>query len=104
MIYLANAFSLNMLAKQQRLYARPLTIHETRDYLASGFLSAVGHQDTANVLEGMLELPIPANRINVTLQEGDKVVVAQYVGPRLSEGATKLPEGARIEFWLVEVS
>ena len=29
------------------------------------------------------------------------MLVAQYSGPRLPEGATALPAGARIEFWLV---
>jgi hypothetical protein len=29
--------------------------------------------------------------------------VAQYVGPRLPEGTTRLPDGARIDYYLVAV-
>lgn len=49
--------------------------------------SAIGHQDTANVLG------VPMNRINVSLVKGDVAYVAQLQGGRLPEGATTLPEG-----------
>ena len=104
MLYLVNAFSINMLPrKQQHMTFVPITEDEARVLLGQGFVSAIGHAETADVLEDMLGLPVPANRINVTLQEGDEVIVAQYIGPRLPEGATTLPEGARIEFWLVQL-
>jgi hypothetical protein len=32
---------------------------------------------------------------------GEGVLVAQYRGPRLPEGATELPEGATIEWYVV---
>ena len=32
----------------------------------------------------------------------DALIVAQYRGPRLPEGATELPPGAKLEFWLVK--
>lgn len=47
---------------------------------------------------------LPANRASVKLEPGEKMIVAQYSGPRLPEGTTALPEGAKIEFILVEVS
>jgi len=34
----------------------------------------------------------------------DALLVAQCRGPRLPEGATELPPGAILEFWLVEVA
>jgi len=104
MVYLTNAFSINMLNRSSHVVSFiPATEDEVRALLGQGFISAIGHADTANVLEEMLGLPVPANRINVTLQKGDVAIVAQYIGPRLPEGATTLPEGARIEFWLVQL-
>lgn len=46
-------------------------------------------------------MEVPVNRASYTLVPGEKLLVAQYKGPRLPEGATKLPEGATIEFYLV---
>jgi hypothetical protein len=41
--------------------------------------------------------------VSVALASGDEAVVAQYVGPRLPEGATALPEGANFSWFLVRV-
>lgn len=65
--------------------------------------SAIGHADTARIISNMLGIELPSNRINVKLLHGEKMIVAQYSGPRLPEGATTLPEGAKIEFVLVEM-
>lgn len=63
--------------------------------------SAIGHADTARIVSGMLGVELPANRQSVKLARGEKMIVAQYTGPRLPEGATALPAGAEIEFVLV---
>jgi hypothetical protein len=65
--------------------------------------SAVGHADTAAVLSHTLGVPVPVSRVSVTLEAGKEAVVAQFVGPRLPEGATALPEGATIKWFLVRV-
>lgn len=54
--------------------------------------SAIGHQDTAAVLD------VPMNRINVSLKKGDVAYVAQLQGGRLPEGSTELPEGFSFKF------
>ena len=66
--------------------------------------SVIGHADTARLVSDILGVELPANRATVKLQKGEKMIVAQYSGPRLPEGATSLPEGAMIEFVLVEVN
>lgn len=43
------------------------------------------------------------NRETMKLDAGDVLVVAQYVGPRLPEGATELPPNARIEYFTVQI-
>jgi len=81
-------------------------------HLAPDVAVAIGHTDTAAVVGGLLGLPendiarmveAAKTRPTVKMTNGDKAVVAQYIGPRLPEGVTKLPEGARIEFFLVEL-
>ena len=101
-VVVGNAFSLNMLQDSEGTIAfRKLSQEEVKQLLQEGFVSAVGHEDTARVLSNMLGVDIPANRTNVVLDEDTTLVVAQYRGPRLPEGTTKLPEGATIEFYAV---
>ncbi len=102
--YILNAFSLGMLpAVACNLSVRPLTREEARE-LADGAESAVGHESTAAVFGAELDRHVICARSTVALKPGDVVIVGQYIGPRLPEGATSLPEGARIEWRWVEWS
>lgn len=104
--YLSNAFSLNMLERtNQRVHLVPVSAVEARAHLSypGGFTCAIGHADTAHVVGSDLALALDACRIDIQLQPGDILVVAQYHGPRLPEGATTLPEGATIAYWVVDV-
>jgi len=65
--------------------------------------SCIGHADTANVLSNLLQNEIPCNRVTVQLKQNEKCIVAQYIGPRLPEGSLRLPEGSKIEFFLVKM-
>ena len=105
--YILNAFSFNMiditaLGGTVNVAASELTLEEAQE-LAQGAESAVGHPDTANVFSFVLGLDVAANRVSVSLGMGDVVLVGQYRGPRLQEGATELPEGATIQWLRVEV-
>lgn len=95
MIYLSNAFSLNMVPRAllQAVRFQPIGSPDTwPDRWVIGAHSIVGHADTARLLG------VECNRQSVMLGPDDDLIVAQYVGPRLPEGATELPEGARIEW------
>ena len=90
-IYLLNAFSLQMVDV-------PCSVRfEEVDKLPEGLISAIGHQDTANVLG------VPMNRINVHLSKGDVAYIAQLQGGRLPEGSTTLPEGFSFKYIRVVV-
>lgn len=94
--YIANAFSLQMLQGDATI--KVLNISEDEFVTAkSDAISAVGHPDTAAVLG------VPCARINVSLQKGDVLYVAQLTGGRLPEGATTLPEGFAFKFLKVEL-
>lgn len=67
--------------------------------------SAIGHADTAAVISAMVGAEVPMARVNVpTLQDGDAHYLALYQGPRLPEGATELPEGATLSFFLLRAA
>ncbi len=96
MKYLSNALSLNMIPVEKFTLIRVSKVNPSD--IPTDAISAIGHVDTARVVAGILGREILPNRINVTLNEDDVLYVAQYKGPRLEEGATKLPEGATLEF------
>jgi len=113
MIYLSNAFSINMLGQlpQQGLTVkvRPISLEEAKAILQNGFESAVGHQTTADVLSSLLGLPVEARRVAITMREGDSLVVFQ-LGVRLQEGqilseeeVLSLYREGKASFYLVEV-
>ena len=97
-IFLSNAFSLQM---QGSFFAEtsPISVGDVpRDVC-----SIVGHADVAAVLSDLLGIDVPVNRVTVSLQPGDVLFVGQYCGPRLPEGATKLPQGAKISWYRVDL-
>lgn len=68
----------------------------------AGAVSAIGHQDTANIISLLLGEEVRMNRVSVpTLKDGDCNLMALYQGARLPEGATTLPEGATMAFYLM---
>lgn len=97
-----NAFSLAMIATPASIDVADVSLDRAKE-LAAGAESAVGHADTAAIFSGQLGCEVAFNRANVTLARGDRALVGQYAGPRLPEGATKLPEGASIRWLLVTV-
>ena len=104
MLYLTNAFSLNMLASVPASIQVDALDVESARALAQDATSVVGHQDTAAVFGAELGMPVLFNRVSVALNNGDELVVGQYVGPRLPEGASVLPEGATIKWLKVSIS
>jgi flavin reductase (DIM6/NTAB) family NADH-FMN oxidoreductase RutF len=104
---LTNAFSLNMLppsvlASGATLRVSELDLEQARQ-LAVNLPSFVGHEDTAQLFSTLLGREVACNRATVQLGRGQFVLVGQYSGPRLAEGATTLPAGARIRWLRVDV-
>ena len=128
MLTIVNAFSVNMLDVAENCTVKTLfqriTRAEAACRAADGIISAVGHEDTAKVFSAELGVEVPANRATVTITpesgpilltvarfagtvtitpESGPILLGQYKGPRLPEGATTLPEGAEIQWFLVDV-
>jgi hypothetical protein len=105
-IYLCNAFSLNMLpAGNNSITTEELIDAQVEAVLyLSNFVNALGHKEIAVIIgEKYLGKPLDAPRTSVSLMSGDSCIVAQYVGCRLPEGATSLPDGATIKWIIVRV-
>lgn len=102
--YLINAFSVNQLAAfPAQVEFEELSCAQARSLLASGFVSAVGHEQTVALYQEQLGMQVPLQRISIALRKGTWAVLGQYRGPRLPEGAMELPEGASIQWYRVEV-
>lgn len=97
--YLGNAFSLQMVTglTDYTLKVTEITAAEVPDDV----ISCVGHPDTANVLSHLFGRTVACQRVNVNLQRGDTLYVAQLTGGRLPEGTTTLPEGFVFRFYRV---
>lgn len=105
--YLSTAFSFNMIdvevAPKGAVQYEMITVEEAAE-LAKGAENVIGHASTAIIVGNQLfDSPLSANRVNVSMVPGDQMVIAQYFGPRLEEGAMVLPEGAEIKYMLIRV-
>ena len=111
MKYLSNSFSLGMLPEGASPVVVSLTTDQVRDAVVNfsetsrrdypavlAAKSIVGHADIAKIIGNMLNVNVPVNRETVSLCCGDILYVAQYVGQRLPEGCTTLPDGATFKW------
>ena len=97
---ISNAFSAGMLAcPVSTVRFAEITRDEAVKRFATGVESAVGHTDTAALFSALLGMEVPVNRVSLSLPPGEEIIIGQYTGPRLPEGATTLPEGAAVR-WL----
>lgn len=106
MRYIGNAFSLGMLDDAHAVVeVHRMSVEQAGSWLKKDdFVSAIGHKDTAELVSGMLGIDIGYNRISLSLKTDDEILVAQYSGQRLPEGATSLPEGATIRWFLAKIT
>lgn len=103
MLYLGNAFSLQMLdtTVASTVSIKPMAIDDVK---SAGFVSVVGHADTAAVLTDMLGKDVACNRASIKLTPQDTLIVAQVIGGRLPAGAAKLPDGFKMTFLKVNIT
>jgi hypothetical protein len=102
--FLCNAFSINMLpVEAQDVAFVPVGLTGVKNLLnRENWQNAIGHESTANLVGNMLfGEPLSANRESILVDWDTYLIVAQYTGPRLEEGVTELPPGAKIKFWRV---
>ncbi|MBU0501412.1 MAG: YddF family protein [Gammaproteobacteria bacterium] len=66
-------------------FSGPLGLDQAKALIGQGYSSAIGHRGAADFLGGLLGQPIPANRVAIAMQPGDRALVLR-VKERLPEG------------------
>ena len=106
-IQLLNAFSVNMISEFPATVGFiEINLEYARAVLSCGFISAIGHSGTAQVLSEKLGLQVECDRITICLDSGAMAIVAQVNLPRLAEGevlTTEQVADASVRFFLVTV-
>ena len=108
MLYILNSATLPLAGgKKYVIKARELSIQEASELLKKEqFISAVGHEATAQALSNIFGVTIPYNRTQITLQPGDKLI-SIILKKRLPEGAVLKTvqelEEVGYSIWLFEV-
>lgn len=107
MIYIANAISLTMFPEECNLFIRKVSVDDVKDILSSNnFISAIGHEATANILSKLLNVSIPTNRIAIKIDKNDILVVFS-LKQRLPEGkvltSTEEIEQIGYDFYIVGI-
>ena len=83
MIYILNTSILPNFGKYSY---KEISIDEAKKMLhGSKFTSAVGHKSTADILTKILKTKVPVNRVQITLNQGDRAIVFK-LQKRLPEG------------------
>lgn len=118
MIYIGNAFSLQMVQDTAVLEVEPCCADTVKSAIYKDLTNTVyciGHADTARMAAKSLNETKTANdwiefteeqmfrRVNVSLKSGDVLYVLQVIGGRLPEGCTELPEGVQLQWRKVTV-
>ncbi|MEO0275031.1 MAG: DUF1874 domain-containing protein [candidate division WOR-3 bacterium] len=104
-IYVGNSFSLNMVHRRScKIHIEEIGINEAKGLLRDKeFTSCVGHESTAELVSSLLGIEVRANRIPITLEVGDTLVVFQITS-RLPEGKIlSLEELKNLQYRIVKV-
>ena len=91
-----NSLSLNMIEGNVNISVREINWNEANTLIKNG-QSCIGHEDLAKMVG------LKANRCTVNLRPGEQALIVQYIGPRLPEGCTNLPKGAKIVPKLISI-
>ena len=69
---------------------KKISKEEAIEEMGYGFVSAIGHEGTANLMSQLTGMTIPVNRVAIKMQPGDKAVVFRVL--------TRLPEGKVLSY------
>ena len=84
--WISNTFSLNMIRGSLNIEVSvcEVSLREARSF-ALNARSAVGHPETALLFSEQLGFEVAHDRLTITLEPGDQLLIGQYVGDRLPE-------------------
>jgi hypothetical protein len=108
MLYILNSATLPLAGgKKYVIKARELSVQEASELLKNEkFISAIGHEATAQALSNVFGVTIPYNRTQITLQPGDRLI-SIILKKRLAEGqvlkTVEELEAIGYTIWLFEI-
>jgi len=87
MLYILNSSTLPLKSgKEYLIKAKEISVEEAKKILQSEpFISAIGHESTAKALSNIFNVEIKYNRIQIFLDDGDKLITI-ILKKRLEEG------------------
>lgn len=53
----------------------PVDVHMVKDLISNGFVSAIGHQSTAEIISSIIGVNVPMNRIQYEQKVGDVAII-----------------------------
>lgn len=92
-VFIGSVFTFGFLANREEggsTSYEAITWQEFDQHRSNAHVNFMGHESTAKMVDMEMQ------RISIKAYPGDTIVWAQYDGPRLEEGSTTLPEGARL--------
>jgi len=79
MIYLSNAFSIDMLSsKRAFIFVQRVSLGRVKYLLKKGFVSLVKDGNISKVLTKLLETDVPITEERVKLKYGDKLIIVRF--------------------------
>jgi hypothetical protein len=75
MVILVNGISPTMFPTPSSLLLKKIDLDTVKEILGNGFVSAIGHQSTAEILTQLIGIQVQVNRVNVKTEYGDVLVV-----------------------------
>jgi len=105
-VFISNAFSINMVKSPANLTIAEVDINDVKNIVTTNsFTSAIGHNSTSEILSKLLGVEVPTNRISISLNNDDILIVFQVM-VRIEEGRILSEEELQAlpkKFFLVKV-
>lgn len=101
---LINTFSPNMIKSNFTAHFENISQREAYNWLTSEtFTSAISSKEVAHLFGSLLQLPLLAVNVNISMNDGDQAVLGLYKGPKIKSKQAKLSQNASVKWYLITI-
>jgi len=101
---LINTFSPNMVKSNFTAHFESISQREAYNWLTSNnFTSAISSKEVAFLFGSLLQIPLLAVNVSITMTEGDQAVLGLYRGPKIKSKQAKLQNNASVKWYLITI-